>query len=173
MIQNSRFCSPCHAVTAEQASQLRLVHRSGFPDDCQHIRDDGDCSSRLFADATSEDAEPDPYARAISRRNRLYVELTRRPTAASKTLTTGDGRSSMQFVPFESLDRPSCRRQQTRFNGTSRCSRPGRRSLPASATDPASRRADAIGRRATGRRFWRVRSWSSQDLPERCRRGCR
>jgi hypothetical protein len=92
-------CSPCHAVTAEQASQRRIVIAPDFQTIANTSGMTGDCSSRLFADAASEDAEPDPYARAISRRNRLYVELTRRPTAASKTLTTGDGRSSMQLAP--------------------------------------------------------------------------
>ena len=53
-------------------------------------------------------------------------------------------------------------RQANRFSGASQCSRLGRRSLPASATDPALRRGDAIGRRATGRRFWSVQSWKAR-----------
>ena len=62
-----QVCSPCHAVTVVQASQ----NRAGFPDHRQHTRNDGDGTSRLFADAASQDAEPDPEPGTISRCDRL------------------------------------------------------------------------------------------------------
>jgi len=64
-------------------------------------------------------------------------------------------------------------RRQTLFSGASRCSQPDHRSLPASATDPASRRADATERRATGPPFLCARSSESSEAPlEHCQRGC-
>ena len=62
-----QVCSPCHAVTVVQASQ----NRAGFPDHRQHTRNDGDGTSRLFADAASQDAEPDSEPGTISRCDRL------------------------------------------------------------------------------------------------------
>jgi hypothetical protein len=48
-----QVCSPCHAVTAEQASQ-RVI---SIGPDFQTIAGDDDRSSRLSADVASEDAD--------------------------------------------------------------------------------------------------------------------
>ena len=79
-------CSPRHAVTAEQRSQRNYRYRTRFPDHRQYLRNDGDCPSRLSADAASEDAEPDPVAGAIGQCDQLRAQLARPPTTGSKTL---------------------------------------------------------------------------------------
>jgi hypothetical protein len=71
------ICTPgvlaLSCVTAEQASQ-RTIPIGGFPDHRQHIRNNGDRSSRLSTDAEPEDAEPDVIAFVLSLRDRLQPE---------------------------------------------------------------------------------------------------
>jgi hypothetical protein len=76
--------------------------------------------------------------------------------------------------PRPNLSAPCrCSRENWSSEG-SRCSQLGPRSLPASAIDRASRRADVTGKRAAGRRFWCGRSWeSSEALPLHYPPGCR
>jgi len=122
---------------------------------CQYTRDDGERASRLFSDPSSEDAEPDPDARSIGRCNRFLLSLRdgRRPCKTSSLIANR---------PRPNLSAPCrCSRENWSSEGT-RCSQLGPRSLPASAIDRASRRADVTGKRAAGRRFWCGRSWKSR-----------
>ena len=66
-----QVCSPCHAVTAEQASQRVIAIGPDFQIIANTPGMTTDRSSRLSADAASEDAEPDPNPGTIGRCDRL------------------------------------------------------------------------------------------------------
>jgi len=66
-----QVCSPCHAVTVVQASQRVMAIGPDFQTIANNTRNDDDRSSRLFADAASQDAEPDSEPGTISRCDRL------------------------------------------------------------------------------------------------------
>jgi len=149
-------CSPCHALTAEQGVQRIFAVAPDFPGDCQHTRNDRDRASCLLADAPPEDAKPDPRAGAIGRRDRLPAQPARPPVTASTTLSLTGCRSSTRsraaktVVPMAGrsiwANRAAPRvAGENLVSGASRCSRPNHRSPLASATDPASHHADAIG----------------------------
>ena len=78
-------CSPCHAVSAEQATQRMIAIGPDF----QTIANTPGMTAtalRAFPDAAPEDAEPDPHAGAIGRRDRLPAQPTGPPTTENKAL---------------------------------------------------------------------------------------
>jgi hypothetical protein len=95
---------PCSQYRASRAANDR--HRPGFPDHCQRTQNDGDRASRLLADAAPEDAEPDPDARSISRRDRLSAQPARSPTTGNKALNILQYRASTRLAAPECLSHP-------------------------------------------------------------------
>ena len=79
-------CSPCHAVTAEQASQRMIVVAPDFQSIANTGRNVGHRASRLLADPAPQDAESDPHVGPIGRCDRLSEESARPPATGSKTL---------------------------------------------------------------------------------------
>ena len=79
-------CSPCHAVTAEQASQRMIAVAPDFQSIANTPGMSATSASRLLADPAPEDAELDPDAGAIGGRDRLCAQPARQSTTGSKTL---------------------------------------------------------------------------------------
>ena len=77
-------CSPCHAVSAEQASQRTIAIAPDFQTIANTPGMTASALRAFLADDAPKDTEPDPHAGAIGRWDRLCAQLRdRRQQGAS------------------------------------------------------------------------------------------